>query len=174
MVQIMAAKQLLLLRHAKSSHDQPDLADHDRPLAPRGRRAAAAMTRYMRERELVPALALCSSAIRARQTLDPLTAGPGASPDVRLESELYEASAAELLERLRRIPDDVPSAMIVGHNPASERRARDLASGGPALAELARRYPTGALALLRVEGSWGDLDVDGARLTAFVKPRDLE
>jgi phosphohistidine phosphatase len=174
MVQIMAAKQLLLLRHAKSSHDQPDLADHDRPLAPRGRRAAAAMTRYMRERELVPALALCSSAIRARQTLDPLTAGPGASPDVRLESELYEASAAELLERLRRIPDDVPSAMIVGHNPAIERLALDVASGGPDLAELARRYPTGALALLRVEGSWGDLDVDGARLTAFVKPRDLE
>ena len=174
MVQIMAARQLFLLRHAKSSHDEPDLADHDRPLAPRGRRAAAAIASHMQERELEPALVLCSSATRARQTLEPIAAALGRSSDVRMESELYEASADGLLERVRRIPEGVPSAMIVGHNPAIERLALDLASGGPDLAKLARKYPTGALAVLSVDGSWGDLDADGARLTAFVKPRDLE
>lgn len=173
-VQIMAARQLLLLRHAKSSRDDPALADRDRPLAPRGERAAAAMGRYVREHDLSPALVLCSSATRARQTLDGVADGLDASTDTRIESELYEASATGLLERLRRIGDEVPSAMLVGHNPAIERLALDLGAGGPDLAELARKYPTGALAVLAFDGAWADLDADGARLVAFVKPRDLE
>ena len=173
-MQIIAARQLFLLRHAKSSHDDPDLADDERPLAPRGRRAAAAMARHMRGQELAPALVLCSSAVRARQTVDAVAPGLAPAPDVRIESELYEASARGLLERVRRIDDDVPSAMVVGHNPAIERLALDLAANGPALAELARKFPTGALAVLGFDGSWADLDADGARLAAFVKPRDLE
>jgi phosphohistidine phosphatase len=168
------ATRLFLLRHAKSSHDDPGLADRDRPLAPRGRRAAKAMGRYMRDHELSPALVLCSSATRARQTLDGLTAGIGSSPRVVIEHELYETSASGLLERLRRIGDDVPSAMLIGHSPAMARLALDLAARGPDLADLARKYPTGALALLEFNGSWSDLDADGARLLAFVKPRDLE
>jgi phosphohistidine phosphatase len=171
-VQIMATRQLLLLRHAKSSHDDPELTDHDRPLAPRGKRASAAMAAYMRDHDLAPALVLCSSAIRARQTLDGVTAGLG-DPDVQIESELYEASADGLLERLRRLGDEVPSAMLIGHNPAIERLALDLAASGPDLADLARKYPTGALAVLGFDGAWGDLDADGARLVAFVKPRRL-
>jgi phosphohistidine phosphatase len=170
----MPARQLLLLRHAKSSHDEPDLADHDRPLAPRGKRAAAAMGRYVREHDLSPTLVLCSSATRAKQTLDGVSDGLGASAELSIESELYEASAAGLLERLRRIGDEVPSAMLVGHNPAIERLALDLAAGGRDLAELERKYPTGALAVLAVDGAWADLEADGARLVAFVKPRDLE
>jgi phosphohistidine phosphatase len=174
MVQIMAARQLLLLRHAKSSHDDPDLADRKRPLAPRGERAATAMGRYMREHDLAPALVLCSSAVRARKTLDGVAAGLGASPEVHTESELYKASAGGLLERLRRIRDGVPSVMLVGHNPAIERLALDLATTGADLADLSRKYPTGALAVLAFDRSWSDLDADGARLVAFVKPRDLE
>jgi phosphohistidine phosphatase len=169
----MAARQLLLLRHAKSSHDDPELADKDRPLAPRGERAAAAIGRYMRENDLAPALVACSAAVRARQTLDGVASALEPPPQVRIESELYEASARGLLERLRRIGDGVPSAMLVGHNPAIERLALDLATAGADLAELARKYPTGALAILAFDGSWSDLDADGARLIAFVKPRDL-
>jgi len=174
MVQIMAARQLFLLRHAKSSHDDPSLADHDRPLASRGERAAAAMAGAMRERELAPTLVLCSSAVRARQTLDAVVPALAPAPDVRIESELYEASARGLMERLRRIADEVPSAMLIGHNPSIERLALDLAANGPALGDLARKYPTGALAVLGFDASWAELDADGARLTAFVKPRDLE
>jgi phosphohistidine phosphatase len=166
--------RLFLLRHAKSSHDDPSLADHDRPLAPRGDRAAKAVGRYMRRHELSPALVLCSSATRALHTFEGISAGIGASADVRIESGLYEASAGELLERLRRISDDVPSAMLIGHNPAIERLALDLAASGPDLDDMARKYPTGALAVLELNGSWSALDGDGASLVVFVKPRDLD
>jgi phosphohistidine phosphatase len=167
-------KQLFLLRHAKSSRKGSSLPDHDRPLASRGRRAAKAMAPYLREHRIEPALILCSSATRARQTLDGVAPGFQGSPEVRFESELYEFSASGLLARLRRIPDAVPSAMLIGHNPAMERLALDLAGGGPALAELANKYPTGALATLEFPGTWSDLDADRGELVGFVKPRDLE
>jgi phosphohistidine phosphatase len=171
---VIAAKRLFLLRHAKSSHDDPALADHERPLSPRGRRAAKAMAGHLRERGIRPALVLCSQATRARQTLAGLAPALDGSPDVRIESELYEASARGLLARLQGIPGAVPSAMVIGHNPAIERLALDLAATGPDLADLARKYPTGALATLEFTGDWRDLDADRARVVGFVKPRDLE
>jgi phosphohistidine phosphatase len=167
-------KKLFLLRHAKSSRKDSSLADHDRPLTARGRRAAKDMAAYLHEHRIDPALVLCSPATRARQTLDGVAPGFRGSPEVRIESELYELSASGLLARLQRIPDAVPSAMLIGHNPALERLALDLAGGGPALAELASKYPTGALATLEFPGSWSDLDADRAELVALVKPRDLE
>jgi phosphohistidine phosphatase len=167
-------KRLFLLRHAKSSRKDSGLPDHDRPLAPRGRRASKAMAGYLREHRIEPALVLCSSATRARQTLDGVASGLQGSPEVRIESELYEFAAAGLLARLQRVGEAVPSVMLIGHNPAMERLAVDLASNGPQLADLASKYPTGALATLEFGGTWTDLDADGARLVGFVKPRDLE
>ena len=132
------------------------------------------MATYMREHRIDPALVLCSSAIRAMQTLDGVAPGLGGSPEVRIESELYEASAAGLLGRLQRVGDAVPSVMLIGHNPSMERLALDLANGGPELAELADKYPTGALATLEFDGAWSELEADAARLVGFVKPRNLE
>lgn len=114
-------RQLFLLRHAKSSWDEPSLADHDRPLAPRGRKAAKRIGAHVRREQIRVALVLCSSARRARETLD-LVAPPG---EVRIERELYGATSAELLERVRRVPDDVDAVMLIGHEPA----IRDLAVG---------------------------------------------
>jgi phosphohistidine phosphatase len=167
-------KYLFLLRHAKSSRKDTSLADHDRPLAGRGRRASTAIGKYMGDHEIEPALVLCSSATRARQTLDGVAPGLANSPDVRIESELYEASAAGLLSLLQRIGDSVPSVMLIGHNPSMERLALDLANGGPELADLADKFPTGALATLEFDGAWSSLEPDLARLVGFVKPRDLE
>jgi phosphohistidine phosphatase len=130
------------------------------------------MSAHLRERGIRPALVLCSSATRARQTLAGVAPGLD-DPDVKVEPELYEASARELLARLQRIPLTVPSAMVVGHNPAIERLALDLAATGPALADLGRKYPTGALVTLEFAGDWSELDADRARLVGFVKPRDL-
>ena len=130
------------------------------------------MSAHLLERGIRPALVLCSSATRARQTLDGIDRALGSS-DVRIESELYEASARGLLARLQRISKAVPSAMVIGHNPAIERLALDLAAAGPDLADLARKYPTGALATLEFTGDWSSLDADRAQLVAFVKPRDL-
>jgi len=166
-------KRLFLLRHAKSSRKDSGLPDHDRPLAGRGRRASKAMAAYMEEHGVAPALVLCSTATRARQTLDGVAPGLGGSSEIHIESELYEASAAGLLSRLQRIGDAVPSVMLVGHNPSIERLALDLAHGGADLAELDDKYPTGALATLEFDRAWSALEPDTARLVGFVKPRDL-
>ena len=167
-------KRLFLLRHAKSSWKDSSLPDHDRPLAGRGRRASKAIAAYLREHDIEPALVLCSSATRARQTLDRVAPGLGGAPEVRIEPDLYEASAARLLSRLQRVGDAVPSVMLIGHNPSLERLALDLANGGPELADLAAKFPTGALATLEFAGTWSDLEGDTARLVGFVKPRDME
>lgn len=166
--------RLYLLRHAKSSWDQPDLSDHDRPLAKRGRRPAKAIARYLREHEIAAELVLCSTALRARETLEriePVLAGS----DVRYERPLYGASAGELLERLRAVPDAVGSVMLIGHNPAIDELALALVGPGPARRALGPKYPTAALATLAPPGaSWRDLDRGEAELVDFVRPRDLE
>jgi phosphohistidine phosphatase len=160
-------RQLFLLRHAKSSWDEPALADHDRPLAPRGRKAAKRMGAHMRREQIRVALVLCSSARRARETLD-LVAAPG---EVRIEHELYGATAAELLERLRRVPDDVCAVMLIGHEPAIRDLAIGLVGGESELADC--KFPTAALATLTFTGPWSTLAPDHAQLAAFVSPREL-
>jgi phosphohistidine phosphatase len=160
-------KRLLLLRHAKSSWDDPSLADHDRPLAPRGRKAAKRIGEYLREQGIEISLVLCSSARRTRETLE--LAQP--SGEVQVERELYGASAQQLLERIRRVPDEVTSLMLIGHNPATEDLALALAADRSELE--GAKFPTGALATFTVNGSWQALAPGEAALTAFVKPREL-
>ena len=162
-------KRLFLLRHAKSSWDDADLADRDRPLAPRGRRASKVMARHLRDEEISPSLVLCSSARRTRETLEAV----GPSGEVRIEDELYGASEGELLERLRRVPEEIESVMLIGHNPAIQELALGLASGGDRLEDVERKFPTGALATLTVPGAWGQLGPGSAELVAFVKPKEL-
>lgn len=163
------SKRLYLLRHAKSSWDDPELADHDRPLASRGRRAAKAMKRYMRQREIAAELVLCSTARRARETFERIEPAL-ADAEVRYEPDLYAATAEALLERLRRVPDEIDSVLLIGHNPAIEQLARDLARP-----ELPAKFPTAALATLEVSAtSWRDVGRGDATLVDFVRPRDLD
>jgi phosphohistidine phosphatase len=167
-------KRLYLLRHAKSSWKDTSLPDHDRPLAGRGRRAAKAIARHMREHGVAPKLVLCSTARRARETLDRIKSALG-SPTVRVESDLYAASAPALLERLRCLPDTVESVMVIGHNPGLQELALELARPASAASELAAKYPTGALATLAFDASsWQELGRDTAELVELVRPRDLE
>lgn len=156
-------KTLFLLRHAKSSWKDPALDDHDRPLAGRGRRAAKLMREYLRRDGVEPDLVLCSSARRTRETLD----GVKATGEVRIEEGLYAASSEAVLMRLRRIPEDVESAMVIGHNPGLEDLAGEL-SGAPF-----DEFPTGALAALTFAGTWRDLVPGGAELAGFVTPKQL-
>jgi phosphohistidine phosphatase len=153
--------RLYLLRHAKSSWDDPELADHDRPLAPRGRRASKAIGRYLREHGIEPELVLCSSATRARETLE----RAGLSGTV--EGELYGAGARTLLARLNRVPDEVASVMLIGHNPGMEDLVLLLAAQTPS------KFPTAALATLECP-PWSELDRGTAELVGFVRPRELE
>jgi phosphohistidine phosphatase len=167
-------RTLYLLRHAKSSWDDPDLADVERPLAPRGRRAAATMARHVRMQGFAPELVLCSPSVRTRDTLERVAAGFARAPRVEIVDDLYQASAAELLARLRVLPDELGSAMLVGHHPALPELALALAGSGPMRDQIAEKFPTGALATLAVSGPWHELTPGNARLVAFVKPRELE
>ena len=168
-------KTLHLLRHAKSSWDHPELADHDRPLAPRGANAVQRMAAYLAGADVAPAVVLCSTALRARDTLDGVRASLGDAVEVRMEDELYGADARELLDRLRRLPPALPSAMVIGHNPTLQDLALDLAGRGDreALARLHQKFPTGALATLLIEGEWATLGAGTATLAALVVPREL-
>ena len=167
-------KHLYLLRHAKSSWKDTGLPDHDRPLAGRGRRAAKAIARHLRDHGIEPELVLCSTARRARETLERIEPALG-SPAVLVERDLYAANAPALLERLRSVPDTVESVMLIGHNPGLQDLGLDLARPSPTARELATKYPTAALATLAFGASnWHQIDHETAELVALVRPRDLE
>jgi phosphohistidine phosphatase len=167
----VAAKRLFLLRHAKSSWDDPRLDDHDRPLAPRGLRASALIADHVRQSGIVPDLVLCSSARRTRETLDRVRPSLGPA-EVLLERDLYGASSEHLLQRLRTVPDEIESVMLVGHQPAIQELALRLAVEGPEA--LKAKFPTAALATITFDGDWSELGQRGAELSAYVKPKQLK
>jgi phosphohistidine phosphatase len=179
---MQAGKQLFVLRHAKSSWDDPGLEDHERPLAPRGLRAVKLMGEHMRAARIRPAQVLCSSARRTRETLDGVSPGS----ETIIEPGLYSASWMEVMERLREVPEGTASVMVVGHNPAMQMLVLGLAGadwaerasgperpGGSDLAEVQSKFPTGALATLTFDCAWSDLAPGCARLVAYVRPRAL-
>lgn len=192
----------MLLRHAKSAWPE-DVPDHLRPLAGRGRRAAPAAGRWLRAEGFVPDLVLCSTAQRARQTWQLaesglLAAGPKgvgaiAPPPVRYEREVYQASAAGLLDLLHRQPASVRTLLLVGHEPGMSDLALTLAAATDepagatdepeeateagttgALARLRAKFPTAAVAVLVSAGDWSRLGPGRARLARFVTPRELK
>ena len=167
-------KTLYLLRHAKSSWDDPTLADHDRPLASRGRRASRVIAEHLRRQRITPTLVLCSSSTRTCETLERISAGLGEEIEVQIEEGLYTASASDLLERLRKVDARVDSVMLIGHNPALWELALSLAGAGRDLKRLTKKFPTAALATLAFQGSWRELASGAAELVAFVTPRELE
>ncbi len=171
---------LLLLRHAKSSWDDPALGDFDRPLAPRGLNAAMRMGIEIADRGWIPDLALVSTAVRARQTWDLAKSQfgqAGEAIETHFDKKLYLASPATMLELLAGAPREVEKVIIVAHNPGTEMLAMKLAaphSDLDALAAMSQKYPTAALARLELAGVWTVTSDHSARLTHFLRPRDLD
>jgi phosphohistidine phosphatase len=168
-----SGRRLILLRHAKSAW--PDVPDHERPLAPRGQRDAPAAGRWLRKSGCVPELVLCSTARRARETWHLAEGKLGAHPEVVFEQRVYGASSAELLDLARETPSGVSTLMIVGHDPAMQSLAVDLADAqegqdAGALARLRDKFPTAGIAVLAFAGAWPDLGPGAARLADFVAP----
>lgn len=167
-------KVLHLLRHAKSSWADDDRPDRERPLAPRGRRAAQRLATYLRERGVHPDVVLCSPAARTAQTLELIVAALGEGLEVLVEDELYAASARQLLARLRCLPEQVDSAMVVGHNPGLQELTLLLARESPLRERAAAHFPTAALATLALRrGGWPALGRARADLVAYLVPREL-
>jgi phosphohistidine phosphatase len=170
-------RTILLLRHAKSAWDNGRLSDHERPLSRRGEKAARAIADLLVGDDMHVDLIICSTATRTRQTLGALVERlPPPAPPISLENGLYLASGEALLDRLRSLPDDACSVLLIGHNDGIWHLAEALAGHGeaPALASLRAKFPTGALASLRAPAErWTDLALGSAELIAFIRPREL-
>jgi len=170
-------RQLYLLRHAKSSWEDANVEDFDRPLNGRGRRNAAALAQHLGRSGFRPAVILCSAARRTAETLELLRPAVEGVP-ASIEPGLFAAGRAELIARLRRLDDNLGSALLVAHNPGVERLAEALCAGRgdhKALARLGRKFPTGALAVLETGITrWAELDDGTCRLVSFIRPADLD
>ena len=166
---------LMLLRHAKSRWDDPSLEDFERPLASRGREAAVRMGAYMARQKLAPDLILCSSAVRARQTLELVRPHLG-NPATEFADALYLATPAALLARVRKLGADVAAVMLIGHNPGLHTLAVSLSGGGEkaGLAALAAKFPTAALAVVTfATRDWPAIAPGSGRLAEFMAPKRL-
>jgi phosphohistidine phosphatase len=172
-------RQLMLLRHAKSTWDDASMPDRDRPLNARGRRSAAVMRQAMRDLGLAPDVVLVSTARRTQETLEALEPWDDA-PLIEAMDSLYLANLMQLTAALHGVAETVRSVLLIGHNPGLHDLAVSLAgpaaiaAGGSTLRALAAGFPTGALAEFVVAGSWWDLREGGGRLVRFLTPRMLE
>jgi phosphohistidine phosphatase len=164
--------RLVLLRHAKSAWDRP-LADHDRPLSPRGERAAAAMHDALEEEGFAADLVLSSTAERASATARTVMEGLAPAPEYL--PELYMAGPHEMLELVRSTHPSIETLVLVGHNPGTHALAVRLTGDGPNpdLPRMASKYPTGAIAEIEFECDWADVTWGTGSLTRFLRPKDL-
>jgi phosphohistidine phosphatase len=170
-------KTLVLMRHAKSSWKDRAIADHDRPLKKRGRLAAAVMGRWLLEQGLRPETILCSSARRARETLELMREAAPSLPEPAILAALYEAGPSSLLEQLRRLPEESRSALLLGHQPALGELMRLLTRHVRRREDRRafERFPTAAIAILEADvAAWARLGPDTADLVRFAAPRDVE
>jgi phosphohistidine phosphatase len=169
-------KTLTLLRHAKSDWDDSVQRDVDRPLNPRGRRAARTVGREMKRLGLQFDLCIASSAVRVRETLAEVEAAFGPLQP-SFDERIYLADPDALLELVRATPEVAGSLLLVGHNPGLELLTLSLAAPGvsPMRGEVEIKYPTATLAELSLPiDRWTGLTPGRAQLIRFLRPRDLD
>lgn len=168
---------LSLLRHAKSSWDDPELEDHDRPLAKRGAADAPRMGEFMAENELKPELVLCSSSVRTRATLMLVLSKLGEPPrDILYEEGLYHAAPAKLLTRVRKVDNGSRHVLLIGHNPGLHAFVLELTGSGKGkyMAAIAAGFPSGALAVLDFDlDRWNELSPALGTLRLYKTPKSL-
>lgn len=170
-------RRLLLMRHAKSSWATPGQLDFDRPLAPRGLKAASRIARYIADHGIAPDAVICSPARRTRTTLDLMLGILPAPEAVRYEKALYEGTAVALIGIVRSSSDEHPTVMVVGHNPGIQDAVLLLVApvDRPLHHEIAAKYPTGAVAVVTFPcDRWADAAPGSGNLEAFVTPRGLD
>lgn len=171
-------KTLTLLRHAKSSWNDPVERDFDRPLNERGKRAARVMGDYMRRESMRFDAVLVSPSVRTLETLALVQSVLGRELPFAEDRRIYLASSVTLLEVLRDCDASAESVLMVGHNPGLEDLILDLVpdEGDTTLRDdVFVKFPTASLAVLECDvDDWADLDRKKAHLLRFVRPRDLD
>lgn len=170
-------KRISVLRHAKSSYDDPKLDDFDRPLSDRGWKAGKRMGREFGDRGISFDLILASSAVRVRETIDAVEQSFDLPQPIRFEPGLYLAEWTEILEFIRALPETVHSPLLIGHNPGLEQLLLALSSGDEhgLRNRIAEKYPTAAFASVELaEGPWKDTESGTGRISQLILPRDLD
>lgn len=164
-------KRLILTRHAKSSWDDPLLADHARPLNDRGIAASADLGGWLASRGYLPDQVLCSDSLRTRETWSRIAAALPGAPDADLKPALYHAGPDVMLAVLRHAAGDC--VMMVGHNPGIAEFAHRLVSRAPISPEF-QRYPTGATLVADFPvDNWAEVAFGTAAVLDFIVPREL-
>ena len=170
-------KTLLLLRHAKSDWDDVSIDDHERPLNPRGLKAAPRMGRLIADLGLVPKLCLSSTAVRARDTTTLALAELGAEVPVQYLRELYSFGDGTAIEQAIAAHGGAASPLlVVTHNPATQEFALRTCAGGDVfgLGQMRMKYPTAGLARIDYDiADWSELPGARGELKGFWRPRDL-
>lgn len=174
---------LSLMRHAKSSWGDPTLPDHERPLSPRGIKAATRISRHLLKEGLLPELVLASDSVRTRATAALLFTPPDQpAPTIVYTHDLYLADPEEILAVVRRqaalLDGAIPRhIMVIAHNPGLQHLALTLPGSGRRtdVERLAHKYPTAALAYFTFEAeSWQEIAPGCAALERFVTPKSLK
>jgi phosphohistidine phosphatase len=166
-------RELLILRHAKSSWSTASRTDHERPLKKRGRRDAPRIGEWIAENDLFPDLVLSSSAVRALETAHAALDAMGLDQDlVTVEENLYHPSLETLLGILATCPK-ARRTLLVGHNPGFEELILHLAAGDVPTSDTGKVLPTAALAHLRLPNDWSRLPRGCGKLLRIVYPREL-
>jgi phosphohistidine phosphatase len=163
-------RTLLLLRHAKSDYPA-GVADHARPLAPRGEREAGLAGDWLRAHAPAVDAVLCSTATRTRETL----ARTRIDAPVNYVDRLYDATPGAVIEEINRVDPDVETLLVIGHEPTISSLALGLAtadgSNSTAAERISTKFPTSAIAVLRTAEAWDQLTLNGATLVGFHVPR---
>ena len=170
-------KRLTILRHAKSSWDNPGLEDFNRPLNNRGWKAARAMGRELDKKNAKFDLIIASPAARVRETIDGLKEKLKLNVEIRFEPRMYAATRKMLLEIVHEIEERVHSPLLVGHNPGLQQFLVEITHDDPK--KLRRRikskFPTGALAAIEFPARrWEDIKDGSGEIAELILSKELD
>lgn len=163
-------RTLFLMRHAKSDWDASYVGDHERPLSVRGRKAARRIGRYLKRIDQLPTLIVCSTSIRTRETLSIASiGGEWGEIETVFENELYLTTQDRIIGRIRTLPNEFRTVMIIGHEPTTSVVVGSLIGGASVL------FSTGACARIDLDiDSWGDIHPGSGTLQWHINPKILK
>lgn len=161
-------KTVILFRHGKSNWNAAFETDHERPVAPRGKKASKAMGKWLSKTEQVPQLCLVSSALRTRQTYDYASEAGAWEAEMVIEDSLYDSTVHTYLSIIRQLPDHIESVIMIGHEPTCSGTTSALAGRADI------RFPTATMARLDLEvDQWKEVDSGCGTLIWLQPPRFL-
>jgi len=161
-------KTLLLMRHAKSSWKDTELADHERPLKKRGHKDVANIAKVLKKKDLIPDYILTSSAVRSIETAKDLAEKVSFTEEISVQDVLYMAEPKTYIEKIQSVPNSFNRILVVGHNPGLESLVQ-------ILGDKIDSMPTGGLAVIVLPiSSWEELNLETeGELSRLWRPDDL-